>query len=100
MDGKKLRQILAMEGISQAKFAEFLGCTRQNVSAMLASDSVRLTTIEKLAELIGKSTQELLSGEQRPNRVEELEAEIRKKDAEIASLNARIDKLLAILEKI
>lgn len=100
MDGKKLRQILAVEGISQAKFAEFLGCIRQNVSAMLASDSVRLTTIEKLAELIGKSTQELLLGEQRPNRVKELEAEIKKKDAEIASLNARIDKLLAILEKI
>lgn len=99
MDGQKFRRIMAAEGITQAKLADALGCTPQNISAMLNKKSVKVSAVEKLAELIGKTASELLSGESGLSTIEALREEIKRKDAEIASLNARIDKLLAILEK-
>ena len=99
MDGEKLKRILAAEGISATDLARLLGCTRQNVSALFKSPSVKLEKIEEIASLIGKKVTDFIAPDYSKNTIAELRAQLEEKDAEIKRLNARIDKLLEIMQK-
>ena len=99
MDGRKLKRILAAEGVTASRLAEHLGCSRQSVSYLFQAQSIKLEKLEKIAGLLGKRASDFIMPEASSTQVEQLQQQLAAKDREIASLNARIDKLLAIIEK-
>ena len=99
MDGQKLKKILAAEGVTASRLADHLGCSRQSVSYLFQAQSIKLEKLERIAELLGKKATDLLLPDSGSAQVEELKAQLKQKDKEIADLNARIDKLLAIIER-
>lgn len=99
MDGQKLKRILAAEGVSASKLAEHLGCSRQSVSYLFQAQSIKLEKLEKIAELLGKKASDFIMPDSSSTQIEELKEQLAAKEREIASLNARIDKLLAIIER-
>lgn len=101
MDGKFFQQKLREIGIKQYEVAQILGVTEQAVSAMMRADSIKTTTLEKVAQAIGKDISIFFSeGElQRAQEIESLKKILDEKDEQIKRLQIQVDRLLAIIEK-
>lgn len=103
MEGKKLQEILKGRGITQNQVAELLGVTKQTVSAMMRTSSVKSTTLEKIAENFGIEISEFFNGTDIAELKEEL-GMLRKKVTEledqIKEKDATINRLIGIIEKI
>ena len=103
MEGKILQEILRKKGITQNQVAELLGVTKQTVSAMMRTSSVKSTTLEKIAENFGIEISEFFNGTDIAELKEEL-GMLRKKVTEledqIKEKDATINRLIGIIEKI
>lgn len=101
MDGNFLKDFLAGKGVSVKNLAETLGCSTQNIYALFSQKSIKLSKLDEIARAAGIELQELLEGiGKNATAVDDLEARIKEKDAEIKRLNERIDRLLAIIERL
>lgn len=101
MEGNFLKDFLAEKGISVKNLAEMLGCSTQNIYALFAQKSIKHSKLEEIGRAAGIELQELLERMHiNPNKVDDLEERLREKDAEIKRLNERIDRLLAIIERL
>lgn len=98
MTGQELKEKVQSTGITITELARRMGSTLQNISYIWKAGNVKMGTIDRVAQALGVESAWLL-GIESPEREEALRAELRKKDLEIARLNARIDKLLAIIDK-
>ena len=101
MDGKKFQKKLREMGITQFQVAEILGITQQSVSAMVKTNSIKTTTLEKIAQAIGKDISVFFSESelQRSQEIENLKKLLEEKDQQIRRLQSQTDRLLAIIEK-
>lgn len=101
MDGKKFQQKLREMGITQLQVAEILGITQQSVSAMVKASSIKTTTLEKIAQAIGKDISIFFSESelQRAKEIDNLKKLLEEKDAQIKKLQEQADRLLKIIEK-
>ena len=101
MDGKIFQKKLREMGIKQYQVAQILGVTEQTVSAMMRADSIKTTTLEKIARAIGKDISIFFSEIelQRAQEIENLKKILDEKDQQIKRLQVQVDRLLAIIEK-
>lgn len=97
MDGKNFQQKLKVLGITQAQVAKILGVTQQTVSAMMRNESIKTSTLERIAKALGRDISMFLDDSQMT--AEEYESALKAKDAEIARLNKLVEKLIGMLEK-
>lgn len=98
MDGKELQKKLKELGITQARVAEILGITPQTVSGMMRNASIKVGMLERIAEGIGKDISVFLDNEFSEN--EKYQAVIQAKDEKIKELEATIQRLIGIIEKL
>ena len=98
MNGQELKKILAGMGVSQSDLAKLLQTSTQNISNLMHRASVKTTTLEKIADALGKDMN-IFFGSHPGKSAEDYEKIIQQKDDEIKRLNERIDKLVAIIEK-
>lgn len=97
MTGKELNDHLRRNGYSQTDVAKAMGKTQQNIQYIFKAKSVKVEKLETIAKALGKDMSFFLPvDEGEANRLRALLAE---KDAVIATLNERIDKLVAIIQK-
>lgn len=96
MNGRELKTKLKDLGITQVRVAEILGVTSQTVNSMMKNASIKIGTLEKIAKAIGKDISVFLeeSDIQEKNR-----ALLKEKDEKIAELEATIQRLIGIIEK-
>ena len=101
MDGKKFQKKLREMGVTQLEVAKILGVTQQSVSAMVKTNSIKTTTLEKIAQAIGKDISIFFSESelQRAQEIENLKRVRNEKDAQIKKLQEQADRLLKIIEK-
>lgn len=101
MDGKKFQKKLREMGVTQLEVAKILGVTQQSVSAMVKTNSIKTTTLEKIAQAIGKDISIFFSESelQRAQEIENLKRLLNEKDAQIKKLQEQADRLLKIIEK-
>ena len=96
MNGQDFQKKLKELGITQAKVAEILGVTPQTVSGMMRTASVKIGMLEKIAQGIGKDISVFLE----ENDIQEKNRTLLKeKDEKIAELEATIQRLIRIIEK-
>lgn len=96
MNGQDFQKKLKELGITQAKVAEILGVTPQTVSGMMRTASVKIGMLEKIAQGIGKDISVFLE----ENDIQEKNRTLLKeKDEKIAELEATIQRLIGIIEK-
>lgn len=96
MNGQDFQKKLKELGITQAKVAEILGVTPQTVSGMMRTASVKIGMLEKIAKGIGKDISVFLE----ENDIQEKNRTLLKeKDEKIAELEATIQRLIGIIEK-
>lgn len=96
MDGQQLKEKLKELGITQVKVAEILGVTPQTINAMMKNASISTNTLERLAKAIGKDISVFLAEGDTP---EKYQAIIQAKDEKIKELEATIQRLIGIIEK-
>ena len=97
MTGKELNDLLRRQGYSQTDVAKALGKTQQNIQYIFKAKSVKVEKLEMIAKALGKDMSFFLPvDEGEVNRLREM---LREKDALIKTLNERIDKLVAIIQK-
>lgn len=96
MDGKDFLEKLKELGISQQKVAEILGVTRQTVCAMRKNASIKLSTLETVAKGLGIDLAALINDD---NQDEKTQALLREKDEKIKELEATVQRLIGIIEK-
>lgn len=63
MEGKKLKEFFIREGVSLSEVARRLGVSQQNLSSLLSSDNIKTGTLEKVAEILGKSPAYFYTGD-------------------------------------
>lgn len=97
MTGKELNDHLRRQGYSQTDVAKALGKTQQNIQYIFKAKSVKVEKLETIAKALGKDMSFFLPVDE--GEAERLRGELREKDAEIKTLNERIDKLVAIIQK-
>lgn len=97
MDGKEFQKKLKVLGITQAKVAEILGVTPQTVSGMMRNASVKIGMLERIAEGLGKDISVFLGDDVSEN--EKYQAMLKAKDEKIKELEATIQRLIGIIEK-
>lgn len=97
MTGKELNDLLRRQGYSQTDVAKALGKTQQNIQYIFKAKSVKVEKLEMIAKALGKDMSFFLPVDE--SEAERLRGELREKDAEIKTLNERIDKLVAIIQK-
>lgn len=96
MNGQDFQKKLKELGISQQKVAEILGVTPQTESGMMRTASVKIGMPEKIAQGIGKDISVFLE----ENDIQEKNRQLLKeKDEKIAELEATIQRLIGIIEK-
>ena len=61
--------------------------------------SVKLDKLEQIAGAIGKKVIDFFTPDYSKNTITELRVQLEEKDEEIKRLNARIDKLIEIMQK-
>lgn len=116
MKGEQIKDFLRKEGMSISEAGRRLGISQQSMSAMLASDNIKTGTLEKVADILGKSpayfytgedsgtalvgtaTQSTVIGKQEAGTAA-LEKQLSVKDQQIALKDQQIDRLLALLER-
>ena len=97
MTGKELNDLLRRQGYSQTDVAKALGKTQQNIQYIFKAKSVKVEKLEMIAKALGKDMSFFLPDDEgEVNRLREM---LKEKDAEIKTLNERIDKLVAIIQK-
>lgn len=97
MTGKELNDLLRRQGYSQTDVAKALGKTQQNIQYIFKAKSVKVEKLEMIAKALGKDMSFFLPvDEGEVNRLREM---LKEKDALIKTLNERIDKLVAIIQK-
>lgn len=97
MTGKELNDHLRRHGYSQTDVAKALGKTQQNIQYIFKAKSVKVEKLEMIAKALGKDMSFFLPDDEgEVNRLREM---LKEKDAEIKTLNERIDKLVAIIQK-
>lgn len=96
MDGKKFKGKLKELGLTQVRVAEILGVTPQSINSMMKNASISTNTLERLAQAIGKDISVFLGDDDTPARYEEA---LRAKDEKIRELEATIQRLIGIIEK-
>lgn len=97
MTGKELNDHLRRQGYSQTDVAKALGKTQQNIQYIFKAKSVKVEKLEMIAKALGKDMSFFLPvDESEVNRLREM---LKEKDALIKTLNERIDKLVAIIQK-
>lgn len=97
MTGKELNEHLRRNGISQTALARAMGKTQQNIQYIFKAKSVKTERLEQIAAALGKDMSFFLEPDS--EKVQNLERKIAEKDAEIAVLNGRIDRLVEIIRK-
>ena len=97
MTGKELNDHLRRQGYSQTDVAKALGKTQQNIQYIFKAKSVKVEKLEMIAKALGKDMSFFLPVDE--SEAEKLRGELREKDALIKTLNERIDKLVAIIQK-
>lgn len=97
MTGKELNDHLRRQGYSQTDVAKALGKTQQNIQYIFKAKSVKVEKLEMIAKALGKDMSFFLPVDE--SEAERLRGELKEKDAEIKTLNERIDKLVAIIQK-
>ena len=97
MTGKELNDHLRRQGYSQTDVAKALGKTQQNIQYIFKAKSVKVEKLEMIAKALGKDMSFFLPVDE--SEAERLRGELREKDALIKTLNERIDKLVAIIQK-
>lgn len=97
MTGKELNDLLRRQGYSQTDVAKALGKTQQNIQYIFKAKSVKVEKLEMIAKALGKDMSFFLPVDE--SEAERLRGELREKDALIKTLNERIDKLVAIIQK-
>lgn len=96
MNGQELKTKLKDLGITQVRVAEILGVTSQTVNSMMKNASIKIGTLEKIAKAIGKDISIFLE----ENDIQEKNRTLLKeKDEKIAELEATIQRLIGIIEK-
>lgn len=96
MDGKEFLEKLRELGISQQQVADILGVTRQTISAMKRNASVKLSNLEKIAAALGKDISMFLEDEDVEANYKAL---LKAKDEKIKELEATVQRLIGIIEK-
>ena len=96
MDGQELKQRLKDLGITQVRVAEILGVTPQTVNSMMKNASITTTVLEKIAEAVGKDISVFLQESETP---EKYQAALKAKDEKIKELEATIQRLIGIIER-
>ncbi len=96
MNGQEFQKKLKDLGITQAKVAQILGVTPQTVSGMMRSASVKIGLLEKIAEGIGKDISIFI---QEDEVNEKMRLALKEKDEKIQRLEATIQRLIGIIEK-
>ena len=101
MDGKNFQKKLREIGLTQLEVSKILGVTQQSVSAMVKTNSIKTTTLERIAQAIGKDISIFFSESelQRAKEIENLKKLLEEKDAQIKKLQEQADRLLKIIEK-
>ena len=97
MTGKELNDHLRRQGYSQTDVAKALGKTQQNIQYIFKAKSVKVEKLEMIAKALGKDMSFFLPVDE--SEAERLRGELKEKDALIKTLNERIDKLVAIIQK-
>ena len=102
MNGKIFLKKLKEMGVTQTQVAEWLGVTKQSVSALKHTETVRTSTIETIAKALGISVAELFEDEDTEAR----NAELRNLRQEVAMLKEElkrkdqtIERLIGIIEQ-
>lgn len=85
-------------GVSQSDLAKLLQTSTQNVSNLMHRASVKTTTLERIANALGKDVG-IFFGTRPGKSAEDYEKIIAEKDEQIRKLNERIDKLVGIIER-
>ena len=98
MKGQELKQILAGMGVSQSDLAKMLQTSAQNVSNLMHRASIKTTTLEKIAGILGKDIS-VFFGPNPGKSAEDYEKIIQQLQDENKRLNERIDKLVSIIDK-
>lgn len=101
MNGKIFLQKLRERGINQSQVAEWLGITKQAVSALKRTETVRTSTIETIAQALGIPVAELFEDESQESKNAELKRLRQENEAlktELKSKDATIDRLIGIIE--
>lgn len=87
MNGKIFLQKLKERGITQSQVAGWLGVTKQSVSALKNTETVRTSTLETIAKALNMTVSELIDDESQESRL-----------AEIKRLRQENESLKALLE--
>lgn len=82
MNGQELRQILRKMGVKQVDLAAKMGISPQHLTSLLQAASVKISTLERIAEAVGKEVSELLTDD---SEVARLKAEVRRLQEENAA---------------
>ena len=120
MEGEKIKDFLRKKGITVAEVARRLGTSQQNLSAALALDNVKTTTVEDIARVIDESPTAFYTGESSGTAVvnggtvngdvtgkkdedgpavEAIIAQLGVKDRQLGDKDQQIDRLLRIIER-
>ena len=83
MNGQELRQILRKMGVKQVDLATKMGISPQHLTSLLQAASVKISTLERIAQAVGKEVSELLTDD---SEVARLKAEVRRLQEENAEL--------------
>lgn len=109
MEGKKLKEFFVREGVSLSEVARRLGVSQQNLSSLLSSDNIKTGTLEKVAEILGKSPAYFYTGENSGTAVvgtanqstvigkQESLTAVRVLERQLEIKDAQIDKLIDII---
>lgn len=100
MDGQELKRFLQGMGIKQAELARKMGTTQQNLSYMFKAASVKTSRLEEIAKALGKDITMFFESEKKTENIAELQALLRAKDEKIKELEATIQRLIGIIEKL
>lgn len=99
MNGQELKRFLQGQGIKQADLAQKLGTTQQNLSYIFKAASVKTSRLEQIAAALGRDITMFFETEKSTENISELQAIIKAKDDKIKELEATIQRLIGIIEK-
>lgn len=99
MNGQELKLILQGMGIKQAELAKKMGMSQQNLSYVFKAASVKTSRLEEIAAALGKDITMFFEGGNNAQSISDLQAVIKAKDEKIKELEATVQRLIGIIEK-
>lgn len=100
MEGQELKRILQGMGIKQADLAKKMGMTQQNLSYVFKAASVKTSRLEEIAKALGRDITMFFETEKSTENITELQALLKAKDEKIKELEATVQRLIGIIEKL